>query len=221
MTERKIRILVADDHAIVRRGLVSLLSLNKSFEVIGEVTDGRMAVEQALEKRPDVVLMDIGMPVLNGLEATEQLNKLAPDVKVLVLSAYDNEEYIDRVAKSGAMGYVLKNSSVEQLSEAIVTVDNGQKYFSPPITTILVDRYNKLSPVAEQTERNSRLTQRERQVLQLLAEGKSHREIAEHLFIAVRTVDTHTNNIMQKLEIHDTAGLVTYAIKNGIIILPK
>lgn len=219
MSDSKITIIVADDHAIVRRGLVSLLSLNKSFEVIGEVTDGRMAVEQALEKKPDVVLMDIGMPVLNGLEATEQIKKLAPEVKVLVLSAYDNEEYIRQVVSTGANGYILKNSSVEQLSDAIFTVHNGQAYFSPVISKVLVDLL--VLPNKNPEERGKRLTQRERQVLQLLAEGKSHREIAEHLFIAVRTVDTHTNNIMQKLEIHDTAGLVTYAIKNGIIILPK
>jgi two-component system, NarL family, response regulator NreC len=222
MNERKIKIIVADDHTIVRRGLVSLLSLNKDFEVIGEATDGRIAVDLTLEKEPDLILMDIGMPNLNGLEATEQIKKLAPDVKVLVLSAYDNEEYILQVVSSGANGYILKNSSPDQLTEAIKAVYNGQAFFSPSVSKIIADRFvNHIAPARQDREEPAgRLTSREREILQMIAEGKSHREIGEQLHISVRTVDTHKNNIMQKLDMHDTATLVTYAIKNGILILP-
>lgn len=222
MNDRKIKIIVADDHTIVRRGLVSLLSLNKDFEVIGEATDGRIAVDLTLEKEPDLVLMDIGMPNLNGLEATEQIKKLAPQVKVLVLSAYDNEEYILQVVSSGANGYILKNSSPDQLTEAIKVVFNGQAFFSPSVSKVIADKFvNRITPAKnEREEISGRLTPREREILQMIAEGKSHREISEQLHISVRTVDTHKNNIMQKLDLHDTATLVTYAIKNGILILP-
>jgi DNA-binding NarL/FixJ family response regulator len=223
MNQRKITILVADDHILVRRGLVSLLSLNQIVEVIGEATDGRMALEIALQKEPDIVLMDIGMPVMNGLEATEQIRKQIPQVKVLILSAYDNEEYINQVINSGAMGYLLKNASPDELNEAIKAVNAGHAWFSPPISEYLRRRFLELHPGSLEgaADLNRRLTAREREIIQLLAEGKSHKDIADLLVISVRTVDTHTNNIMRKLDIHDTARLVTYAIKNGIVILPR
>jgi DNA-binding NarL/FixJ family response regulator len=225
--KKKISILVADDHTIVRRGLVSLLGLNPEFEIIGEATNGQMAIQLSLEKEPDVVIMDISMPILNGLEATEQLKKLAPQVKVLVLSAYDNEEYILQVVNSGAHGYLLKNSSPEQLTEAIVAIYNGQAFFSPYVSKVIADCFVKQSSKpgepsdVQDPVNNSRLTSREREILQLIAEGKNHTEIADLLHISVRTVDTHKHNLMQKLDLHDTANLVTYAIKNGILILPK
>ncbi len=222
----KISVLVADDHAIVRRALISLLSLGDNLEVVGEAADGREAVDLALKREPDVVLMDMSMPGLNGLEATRQIKKLAPAIKVLILSAYDNEEYVTRVVRSGANGYVLKNGSTEDLFAAIKSVYTGHAFFSPAVSKIIMDNYRKAADGPdEQTpddlKADSRLTPREREVLQRIVEGESHQEIARILNISPRTVDTHCNNIMKKLDIHDTPGLVTYAIKNGILILPR
>jgi two-component system response regulator NreC len=220
----KITVLIADDHTILRRGLVSLLSLNPAIEVIGEAEDGRSAVEMALRLEPDVVLMDLSMPVLNGLEATGQLKRESPGMKVLILSAHDNDEYVNQVVRSGANGYVLKNTSPEELYTAIRTVHSGRAFFSPSLSGRFGDRADggAGSPDAgRDILRESALTSREREVLQLLAEGETHQHIADRLFISVRTVDTHTHNIMTKLHLHDTASLVTYAIKNNIVILPR
>lgn len=220
----KITVLIADDHTILRRGLVSLLSLNQNIEVIGEAEDGRSAVEMALRLEPDVVLMDLSMPVLNGLEATAQLKKESPAMKVLILSAHDNDEYVNQVVRSGANGYALKNTSPEELYTAIRTVHSGHTFFSPSLTGRFGDLGVASGEGAEPGKdplRGGALTSREREVLQLIAEGETHQHIADRLFISVRTVDTHTNNIMKKLNLHDTASLVTYAIKNGIVILPR
>ncbi len=223
MKKNAITVLVADDHTIVRRGLVSLLSLGEGIQVIGEAPDGRAAVDLTLQKDPDVVLMDISMPVLNGLEATARIKKQAPHVRVLILSAYDNDEYITQVVRSGANGYLLKNSSAEELYAAIRSVASGHAFFSPAVSKVIADSYVRGSaPESEPTRpSDSRLTSREREILQLVAEGHTHQEVADQLHISVRTVDTHCGNIMKKLDIHDSAGLVTYAIKNGILILPK
>ena len=223
--DRKITLLVADDHAIVRRGLITLLTLNERMQVVGEAENGRGAVELAARLEPDVVLMDISMPVLNGLEATRQIRKQLPDVRILILTAHDNEEYILDVVRSGANGYVLKNCSAEVLFDAIQSIHSGHAFFSPSVSKILVNDYLKAkasgSNVGGVPNSDPRLTAREREVLQLVAEGETHQRIAGILHISVRTVDTHCNNIMKKLDIHDTAGLVTYAIKNGILILPR
>jgi DNA-binding NarL/FixJ family response regulator len=226
MTDHPIGVLVADDHTIVRRGLVSLLSLAEGIEVVGEAPDGRVAVERALELEPDIILMDINMPMLNGLEATRQIKKEAPHIKVLVLSAHDNEEYIIQVIRCGANGYLLKNSSAEDLFAAIRSVYSGHAFFSPSVSQVILESYLKASEGPEQepgtgSNHDSRLTGREREILQLVAEGKNHQHVADILHISIRTVDTHCNNIMKKLDIHDSAGLATYAIKNGIVILPR
>jgi two-component system nitrate/nitrite response regulator NarL len=207
-----IRVLVADDHTIVRRGVVSLLSLAEGIEVVAEAENGREAVEKSVLLEPDVVLMDVSMPLLNGLEATTQIRTKAPRVRVLILSAHDNEEYLLQVAESGASGYLLKNSSAEELFRAIRSVHEGGEAYSPslPVAT------RGEGPVAAK-----RLTSREREILQLVAEGNHHQRIADLLNISLRTVDTHCNNIMRKLDLHDRASLATYAIKNGIVILPK
>ena len=224
MSERRITVLVADDHTIVRRGLVSLLSLGDAFSVVGEAADGRAAVDLALELEPDVVLMDVSMPVLNGLEATTRIKKKAPHIKVLMLSAYDNEEYVLQVVRSGANGYLLKNTASEDLFAAVRSVYGGHAYFSPSVSKILADDYMRKANGGTPgggAPQGGRLTSREREVLQLIAEGRTHQEVADILHISSRTVDTHCNNIMKKLDIHDSAGLVTYAIKNGIVILPR
>ena len=221
----KISLLVADDHTLVRRGLVSLLSLHERMQVVGEAADGRAAVEIAARLEPDVVLLDISMPGLNGLEATRQIKKLSGKIKILILTAHDNEEYVLEVVRSGANGYLLKNSAAEDLYNAILSVHSGHAFFSPSVSRILVDDYLKSNNPEGANQSapkvDPRLTAREREVLQLVAEGDTHLQIAEILHISVRTVDTHCNNIMKKLDIHDTAGLVTYAIKNGILILPR
>jgi two-component system response regulator NreC len=228
MTAPHIGVLVADDHTIVRRGLISLLSLIEGVEVVGEAADGRTAVDLALRLEPDVVLMDISMPVMNGLEATRRIKKEAPAIKVLVLSAHDNDEYVLQVVRSGANGYILKNSTPGDLCAAIEAVHTGHAFFSPSVSRIILDTYLDTSgtPVTQgvrslQTAAKSRLTSREREILQLVAEGKTHQAIADMLHISARTVDTHCNNFMKKLNIHESAGLVTYAIKNGIVILPR
>jgi len=224
MKSQPIGVLVADDHTIVRRGLVSLLSLAEGIEVVGEASDGRLAVDLTLKLDPDVVLMDISMPGLNGLEATRQIKKDVPHVKVLVLSAHDNEDYVLQVMRSGANGYLLKNSSAEDLYSAIRAVHTGHAFFSPSVSRILLDSFMESGGAQTDGPRGEipegRLTSREREILQLVAEGKTHQEAADLLHISVRTVDTHCNNIMKKLDIHDSAGLVTYAIKNGIVIPP-
>jgi two-component system nitrate/nitrite response regulator NarL len=227
MKSQPIGVLIADDHTLVRRGLVSLLSLVDGIEVVGEASDGRLAVDLALKLDPDVVLMDVSMPGLNGLEATRQLKKESPQIKVLVLSAHDNEEYVLQVMRSGANGYILKNSSAEELYAAIRAVYTGQAFFSPSVSRILLDSFKEARshPGSDASSSRqlpeSRLTSREREVLQLIAEGKTHQEAASLLHISARTVDTHCNNIMKKLDIHESAGLAAYAIKNGILILPR
>lgn len=216
---------MADDHTLVRRAIVSLLSLEPDFAVVGEAADGRTAVELAGSHEPDVVLMDISMPLLNGLEATRLIKKKSPHIRVLVLSAHDNEEYVLQVIRCGADGYLLKNSPAEDLVAAIRSVQNGQAFFSPSVSKVLLDEYVRRSTGAQSTDNEQqvagRLTAREREILQLVAEGSTHQQVANHLSISVRTVDTHCNNIMKKLDIHGRSGLVTYAIKNGILILPK
>jgi DNA-binding NarL/FixJ family response regulator len=226
--KKRIRVIVADDHVIVRRGIVSLLSLVKDFEVVGEAANGRIAVEMALQKMPDVILMDISMPELSGLEATRIIKKKLPDAKILVLSAFDNEEYVIQILQSGANGYLLKNVSPEEIYAAVKAVNDGLAFFSPTISKIVLDGYVKRTAAgaAAKTEpahplSAGPLTVREKEILQLVAEGKSHQQIADLLYISVRTVDTHRNNIMKKLNLHDTASLVTYAIRHGIAILPK
>lgn len=216
MTQRRIRVLVADDHTIVRRGIVSLLSLDEGIEVVAEADNGREATEKSFLTLPDVVLMDVSMPLLNGLDATEQIKRKRPDIKVLILSAHDNEEYVAQVVRSGANGYLLKNTSADDLFRAIRAVDAGEDFFGASVSGAMSGLQG-----AGEHRAGTRLTGREREILQLVAEGHHHQQIADLLSISVRTVDTHCNNIMRKLDLHDRASLATYAIKNGIVILPR
>ena len=222
-SQKKITVIIADDHTLVRRGLVTLLSLNKDVEVIAEVGDGRVAIEITLEKRPDIVMIDLSMPNLSGFEAIRQIKRRAPGVKILVLSGYDNEEYVLETIQSGADGYMLKDTTPGELDTALRTVASGRQYYSPTIARIAEDAKMSLSTKSggKGLKIADRLTEREREILQLIAESRTHQQIAEMLHISVRTVDTHRNNIIQKLGLHDTASLVTFAIKNGIVILPR
>ncbi len=217
----RIRILVADDHSVVRKGLVSLLSLSSQFHVVAEAENGLQAVEFALHNDIDIILMDISMPEMSGLEATAKIKSEKPQIKILVLSAFDNQEYVLPVLRSGANGYLLKDGNTDHIEEAILSVHRGEAFFSPKISQIVLENYlqqlqqEQLQPPLHKY--SGPLSKREIEVLKFVAASKTHQEIAKILFISVRTVDTHVNNIMKKLDLHDTAALVTYAVKSGLI----
>ena len=214
----KIRILLADDHAILRAGLVRLLGEEKDIEVVGEAENGREAVQKVQELHPDIVLMDIGMPVMNGMEATKQIKKRDAKVKVLVLTMHDNEEYLFQVLQAGAAGYVLKKAADSDLINAIHVVSRGDCFLYPSAAKMVVEDYlDKLKNGQEPTSSFDTLTDREREILTLVAEGHTNREIAENLFISVKTVETHKANIMEKLNLHKRAELVKYAIRKGML----
>ena len=214
----KIRILLADDHAILRAGLVRLLGEEKDIEVVGEAENGREAVQKVQELHPDIVLMDIGMPVMNGMEATKQIKKRDQDVKILVLTMHDNEEYLFQVLQAGAAGYVLKKAADSDLVNAIHVVSRGDCFLYPSAAKMVVEDYlEKLRHGQEPTSSYDTLTDREREILTHVAEGYTNREIAESLFISVKTAETHKANIMEKLNLHKRAELVKYAIKKGML----
>lgn len=212
----KIRILIADDHTILRDGIRSLLSDVPEFQVIGEADDGHTAVQMACELEPDVILLDIAMPVLNGLEATRQIRRYAPRVKVLILTMHENEEYIRQALAAGAMGYILKDAAARDLINAIRQVQRGELVLSPAVTRLVIEDYLRWGDV--QTEASDEiLTPREREVLQLIAEGHTNRQIADILCVSIKTVQTHRSNIMAKLDLHDRSELIKYAIRKKII----
>ena len=212
----KIRILLADDHTILRSGIRALLENEPGLSVIGEAEDGRAAVRMACKLKPDVVLMDIAMPLLNGLEATRQIKIQCPDVKVLVLSMHDNEEYIRQALEAGAMGYILKDAAPGELIGAIRSVYRGEAVLSPAVTRLVIEDYLRWGGTRPQDVTDS-LSPREREVLQLIAEGYTNKQIAEILSISIKTVQAHRNNLMQKLDLHDRGELIKYAIQKKII----
>lgn len=213
-----ITVLLADDHTVVREGFRSLLKAEKDIEVIAEARSGREAVELAKKLRPDVVVMDIAMPLMNGFEATRQISKEVPSAKVLVLSAYSDDEYVEQVIALGASGYLIKQSSTEVLSKAIREVKKGNVFFSANIAKRLDEKNKKsLGRNGVLKKKNVRLSSRESEVLQLIAEGNANKEIASELQISIKTVEKHRQHLMEKLNIHDTAGLTRYAISAGII----
>ena len=211
-----IKILVADDHPVVRRGLQTCLARQPRLKIVGEAADGDEALRKARELLPHVVLMDISMPGMNGLAVTEVLRKEAPQIKVLVLSVHNNKEYIFRVIQAGAHGYVSKEAPPEELVRAIETLHAGEPFFSEDIARAALSEFvtsgGKKEPFAQ-------LTIREREVLVQIAEGKSNKEIADRLGIGVRTIETHRERIMRRLNIHSVAGLTKYAIANGLVSL--
>jgi DNA-binding NarL/FixJ family response regulator len=212
----KVRILLADDHTILRDGIRSLLEDEPDMVVIGEAEDGRSAVKLACQLKPDVVLMDIAMPLLNGLEATRQIKHDCPQVKVLILTMHENEEYIRQVLASGAMGYILKDAAARELLDAIRAVQHGEAVLSPAITRLVIENYLRWGDLQSENPSNG-LSPREREVLQLIAEGYSNKQIAEILCISIKTVQAHRMNLMSKLDLHDRADLIKYAIQRKII----
>ena len=215
---KRITVLLAEDHMIVREGFRKMLELETDLEVAGEAKDGRQAVALVKKLRPDVVLMDIAMPMLNGLEATRQILKANPGAKILILSAHSDDAYVKNAAESGAMGFLLKQTSSHEVCRAIREVQNGKTFFSPSVS-VRLDRLNPKagSSAMRRDKKAVRLTSREMEVLQLIAEGKANKQIASELGIGIKTVEKHREHLMQKLDIHDTAGLTRYAIGAGII----
>ncbi len=213
----KIRVLLAEDHTIVRKGLRSLLDGEAGIEVIGEAENGREAVEKVQQLLPDVVLMDIAMPGLNGLEATRQIKKRFPEVQVLILTMHANEEYIFQILRAGASGYVVKQAAPTELISAIRAAYRGDSFLSPSISRTVIQEYIRQAEATAEKDSYDQLTTREREVLQLIAEGHSNREIADLLHISIKTVETHRANLMDKLDIHSTAELTQYAMRKGVI----
>lgn len=214
----KITTLLVDDHTLIRQGVRVLLEAEEDIVVVGEAQDGRQAVEMVKKLHPDVVVMDIAMPQLNGLEATRQILDAAPATRVLILSAHSDEEYVERVTSLGAAGYVLKQSSLEDLAAAIRTARVGGTYVSPSITMRRRTRVRSTTGEAGvATTTPVRLTAREAEVLQLVAEGKANKQTAAALRISIKTVEKHRQSLMSKLDIHDVAGLTRYAISIGSI----
>jgi two-component system, NarL family, response regulator NreC len=212
-----IRILLADDHTVMRRGLRLLLESQPEFSVVAEASDGREAVEQAEATQPDVAVLDIAMPNLNGIEAAQRISAAEPHVAILILSMHSDEGYVLRALKAGAKGYLLKDSAEGDLIEAIKVVQQGRTFFSPEITKMLVADYVQEIRTRGAEESYDLLTSREREVLQLLAECKSNKEIASALNLSPYTVDTHRRNLHEKLNLHSLAELILYAVRKRII----
>jgi len=212
-----IKILIADDHGIVRTGLKLLLERVPGMQLAGEASDGREAVRLARELHPDIVIMDIGMPLLNGIDAARQIVRENERIGVIMLSMYTDESYIVRALDAGAKGYLLKDNADEDMERAIRSVALGRPFFSPTIAQSLLDDYLRLMRERKVEDSYELLTEREREVLQLLAEGKSNKEAATVLDLSPYTIETHRTNLMQKLGLHNTAEIVLYSVRKGII----
>lgn len=213
-----LRIVLVDDHTLVRQGIASILASFKDMELVGEAEDGREALDEVREKRPDVVLLDISLPQLNGLEVAERLHKEMPDLGIVMISMHSNEEYVARALRVGARGYLLKSASREELALALRAARAGDTYLSPAVSGPVVERF--LTGSGEYDNPLEILTSRQREILQLVAEGLTSREIAERLHLSLKTVESHRSNIMERLDIHDLAGLVRFAIESGLVARP-
>ncbi|MEO8659312.1 MAG: response regulator transcription factor [Bryobacteraceae bacterium] len=212
MSKQKIRILLADDHAVVRQGFKMILGAQPDFEIVGEAGNGREAIELAETLNPDVVVMDVAMPELNGIEATRRLCAASPRTRVLALSMHKDSVYVREILRAGARGYLLKDAIDRDLLDAVRAIARGDGYISPAVSEAVLTDYRK-----HVTNPIDMLTTREREVLQLIAEGKTNKEIANHLGLSVYTVDAHRGRIMEKLNLHSTGELVRFAVRNGLI----
>jgi two-component system, NarL family, response regulator NreC len=213
----KVRILIADDHGIVRKGLRLQLEQNPDFEVVGEAADGREAVRMTEELKPNVVVMDIAMPDLNGIQATAQIVKRNPGTGVIILSMHSDESYLTRTLAAGAKGYLLKDSADVDLYRAVQSVGQGKSFFSPTVANKLLEDYMRQMQQRGLQDSYDLLTDREKEILQLLAEGRSNKEVAVKLDLSTSTVETHRTRIMQKLDLHSSAEIVLYAVRKKII----
>jgi len=215
---KQIRVLLADDHNVIRRGLRLLLESHPEFTVVAEAADGRQAVEQANATRPDVAVLDITMPHLSGTEAAERITETLPATAVVILSMHSDEGYVLRALKAGAKGYLLKDSAEGDLIEAIKAVSGGKAFFSPEVSRMLVEDYMREIKARGVHDSYELLTLREREILHLLAEGKSNKDIAGMLALSLYTVETHRRNLQEKLNIHSLAELILYAVRKGLIV---
>ena len=213
----QIRILLADDHTIIRSGLRLLLEQQPDFKVVAEAGDGREAVELVSRHHPEVTVLDIGMPLLNGIEATQQIVSREPRTQVVILSMHSDEGYVLRALKAGARAYILKNSADADLIRAVRSVSEGKSFFSPVISKMLLEDYIRQIRDKEVEDSYDLLTPREREILQLLAEGKTNKEVAKILNLSLYTVETHRGNILEKLNLHGVPELILYAVRKGII----
>jgi DNA-binding NarL/FixJ family response regulator len=214
---KKITVLLVDDHTVVRQGLRALLQAEEDMEVIGEAENGRVAVALARKTPPDVVVMDVAMPLLNGLEATRQILKSVPGARVLVLTSYGDDECVEQLMRAGASGYLIKQTAANDLLKAIREVQRGNAFFSPAIAKRLRDQCRDAFTTGQPVKKAGELTSRESEVLQLIAEGFSNKQIAGELTISIKTVEKHRQQVMNKLNIHDVAGLTRYAITRGMV----
>jgi DNA-binding NarL/FixJ family response regulator len=216
-----LRILVADDHEIVRRGLIFLLKSHPGWEVCGEAQDGRQAVDKAAELRPDIVILDIGMPNLNGLEAARQMLHHSPQCKILILTVTDTDEVVRAVLDAGARGFVLKSDAARDLVSAVEALQSNKTFFTSRVSDMVLGGFlGRNRPASDGGVKLPNLTPREREIVQLLAEGKSTKEVACHLDLSVKTAETHRSNIMRKLDLHSVSGLVLYAVRNNMVQVP-
>jgi DNA-binding NarL/FixJ family response regulator len=212
-----IRILLADDHTLMRQGLRHILEGHEDFEIVAEASSGIEAVEAARDFKPDVAVVDVAMKELNGIEATAQMLKHSPHTAVLILSMYSDERYVLRAVKAGARGYLLKNSAGDELIQAILAVQKGTAFFSPAVAQIFQNGFARLKDARDMQDRFELLTDRERQIYQLLAEGNSNKDIANRLSLSLHTVETHRWRLMEKLDLHSTADLVLSAVRRGLV----
>ncbi|HKQ39312.1 MAG TPA: response regulator transcription factor [Verrucomicrobiae bacterium] len=217
----KINVLLADDHTVIREGLRVLLEASGEVKVVGEADTGRQAVALARKLNPDVVVLDVAMPLLNGLEATRQILRDVPNTKVLILSSYSDDEYVHQLIEAGAIGYLVKQTAAQDLLKAIREASKGNAFFSPAISKRLLEQYREAFVSGATIKRNvSSLTSREMEVLQLIAEGYANKQIADELSISVKTVEKHRQQLMEKLNLHDVASLTRYAVSKGIVEVP-
>jgi len=220
MTDRSIKVFLADDHTIVRQGLAKLLEAEPGLKVVGEAEDGRSAVAGVQKLNPDIVIMDIAMPLLNGIEATRQIRKICPQTKIIILSMHAHNRYISELVGLGASGYLLKDSTGQEIIKAISAAVKGDVYLSPSISRRVVEDYLHLKKTSSQEDLYARLSNREREVFQMIAEGHSTKRISDILCVSTSTIKTHRANIMEKLEMENISQLIQFAIRLGIVEVP-